>query len=354
MARNTALTPSIVEEAAHWWVTFHEGDASPAEHREFAEWVARSPERVEAYLRAAQLEHTLKKSDIDWPATPIEVLVSEAKASRRDELEIRRGPAAPAESRTWFAPGNFAPRRFAFGFAAVCLCVGVSVWFMLMRPLELQTRLGEQRSVMLADGTRVTLNTATKVEIVLREKQRLARLLEGEALFEVAHDDARPFEVTTERATFKDVGTQFDVDRRSDHTTITVVEGRVQVASSDRPGDAGATILSAADQLVIGPAGASNLKHDVNVKAAMSWLQQRLVFERRTLGDVAAEFNRYNPDKIQIESAELRDQAITGVFQSNAVGSFISFLEDVPGVQVRDDPKGNHHVTFDGTAPPVK
>jgi transmembrane sensor len=352
MARNSALTPSIVEEAAHWWITFHGGDASPAEHREFAEWVARSPERVEAYLRAAQLEHTLKKSVIDWPATPTEVLISEAKASRRDELEIRRGPSAPPESR--LAPGSFAPRRFAFGLAAVCLCVAVSVWFMLTRPLELQTKLGEQRSVMLADGTRVTLNTATKVEIVLRKNQRLARLLEGEALFEVAHDEARPFEVTTERATFKDVGTQFDVDRRADRTTITVVEGRVQVASSDRPGDAGATILSAADQMVIGPAGATDLKHDVNVKSATAWLQQRLVFERRTLGDVAAEFNRYNPDKIQIESAELRDQAVTGVFQSNAVGSFISFLEDVPGVQVRDDPKGNHHVTFDGTAPPAK
>jgi transmembrane sensor len=354
MARNTALTPSIVEEAAHWWVTFHEGDASPAEHREFAEWVARSPERVEAYLRAAQLEHTLKKSDIDWPATPIEVLVSEAKASRRDELEIRRGPAAPAESRTWFAPGNFAPRRFAFGFAAVCLCVGVSVWFMLMRPLELQTRLGEQRSVMLADGTRVTLNTATKVEIVLRKNLRVARLLEGEALFEVAHDDSRPFEVMTESATFKDVGTQFDVDRRADRTTITVVEGRVEVASSGQQSGAGPTLLSAADQMVIGASGAPELKHEVNVKAATSWLQQRLVFERRSLSEVAAEFNRYNPDKIEIESAELGNQAITGVFQSNAVGSFMSFLADVPGVQVRDDPKGNHHVSFDGAASPAK
>jgi transmembrane sensor len=354
MARNTALTPSIVEEAAHWWITFHEDNASPAEHREFAEWVARSPERVEAYLRAAQLEHTLKKSDIDWPATPTEVLVREAQASRQDELEIRREPSAPLESRNGFVPWKLAPRRLAFGLATVMLVIAGSVGYMLTRPLELQTKLGEQRSVLLADGSRVTLNTATKVEIVLRGKRRVARLLEGEALFEVAHDESRPFEVATENATFKDVGSQFDVDRRPDRTTITVVEGRVQAASSGQPGSVGSTMLSAADQLVIGPAGATELKHDVDVKAALAWMQHRLVFERRSLGEVAAEFNRYNPDKIRIESAELGDQAITGMFQSNGVGSFVSFLEGIPGVQVRDDAKGNHHVTFDSTPPPRK
>jgi transmembrane sensor len=354
MARNTALTPSIVEEAAHWWITFRSDDASPADHREFAEWVARSPERVEAYLRAAQLEHTLKKGDIAWPATPTEVLVREAKAFRRDELEIRRRPSAHLESRNWFAPGKLAPRRLAFGLAAVSLFVVGSVWFMLTRPLELQTKLGEQRSVLLADGSRVTLNTATKIEIVLRTKRRLARVLEGEAMFEVAHDASRPFEVETGSAMLEDLGTQFDVDRRADRTTITVIEGRVQIAPSGLPGSAGPTILSAADRLVIGSAGTSELEHEVNLKAATAWMQQRLVFERRPLSEVAAEFNRYNPDKILIESAELGNQAITGVFQSNGVGSFVSFLAGIPGVHVRDDPKGNHHVTFDGTIPPGK
>src|ERR1700722_18644102 len=103
MARATTITASIAEEAAHWWIVFHGDDASPADHREFAEWVARSPERVEAYLRAGQLEHTLKKGNIQWPAPPAEHLVREAKALPRDELQIRRERTVfvPEQSRSW-------------------------------------------------------------------------------------------------------------------------------------------------------------------------------------------------------------------------------------------------------------
>jgi ferric-dicitrate binding protein FerR (iron transport regulator) len=143
MARDTALPASIAEEAAHWWVVFHGDDASPADHREFADWVARSPERVEAYLRAGQLDHTLKKEDIQWPATPTEHLIREAKALPRDEFEIRRERTTfvAEQSRRWLTPP-----RLACGCVAAALIVAGSVWFKLTRPLELQTKLGEQRS----------------------------------------------------------------------------------------------------------------------------------------------------------------------------------------------------------------
>jgi transmembrane sensor len=349
MARDTALTTSIAEEAAHWWIVFHGDDASPADHREFAEWVARSPERVEAYLRAGQLEHNLKKGNIQWPATPAEHLVREAKALPRDELQIRRERTVfvPEQSRSWLTPS-----RLASGCVAVCLVAAGSVWFMLTGPLELQTKLGEQRSIVLADGSRVTLNTASKVEIVLQKHIRIARLLEGEALFEVSHDASRPFEVATDSATLRDVGTQFDVDQRPGRVSITVIDGRVAVVSSAGPTGAAPTLLSAADRLVIGPTGIGEVEHDVNIKTATAWTQHRLIFDRRPLGEVAAEFNRYNPDQIQIESADLRDQAITGVFQSNEVGSFVSFLAGIPGVQVSDGPNGNHVVTLADRTPP--
>jgi len=348
MPRDTALTRSIVEEAAYWWVVFHGEDASPADHREFAEWVARSPERVEAYIRVAQLEHSLNRGDIRWPATPTEVLVREANASPRDEFEIRRDQTVVElqRPRSWLR----AP-QLAGGIAAVCFIAALSIWFVSTRPLELQTKLGEQRSILLADGSRVTLNTATRVEVVLQKKLRYARILEGEALFEVTHDPSRPFEVATDSATLHDVGTQFDVDRRPNRTTITVVEGRVSVSSAGLSG-AGPTLLSAADQVVVGPAGVGRLEHDVNVKTVVAWTQHRLIFERRPLGEVAAEFNRYNSDQIQIDGPELRNQVISGVFESNGAASFVSFLSGIPGVRVRKDPDGTRVVTLDGKAPP--
>ena len=65
-----AESTTLAEDAANWWQVFHDGEASPAEHREFAEWVARSPQRVEAYLEVAQLHKALKGSPVRWPDTP--------------------------------------------------------------------------------------------------------------------------------------------------------------------------------------------------------------------------------------------------------------------------------------------
>jgi transmembrane sensor len=328
---------------------FHTDDASHADHQEFAAWIARSPERVEAYLRVAQLDHTLKATKIEWPTTSTDLLVREARTFPRDEFEVRRDQTAflPERSRR-----RFTPPRLASGFAAACLIAAGSLWITLTRPVELQTKLGEQRSVQLGDGSHVTLNSQTKVEIEMRNGRRLVRLLWGEALFEVNHDASHPFEVVTDRATLKDVGTEFDVDVRTDRTAITVIEGRVEVTPSNGSQSAGVTrpILSAADQLVIGPTGVGTLERDVNVRDAIAWTQHRLIFERRPLREVAAEFNRYNSDQIRIESADLGDQRITGVFASNGVRSFVSFLAGIPGVQVRDDHDGNHVVTVDGSA----
>jgi transmembrane sensor len=353
MARDSVVTPSIMEEATNWWVVFHSDDASPADHQEFAAWVGRSPERVEAYLRVAQLDHTLKASKIEWPATPTGLLVREARTFPRDEFELRRDQTVfvPERSRGWFTPP-----RLASGFAAACLVAAGLVWIMLPRPVELQTKLGEQRSVQLEDGSHVTLNTKTEVEIEISKGRRLARLVQGEALFEVNHEASRPFEVVTDRATLKDVGTQFDVDQRADRTTVTVIEGRVAVMPANESQSAGVTlpIVSAADRLVIGPSGLGKVEHDVNVRDAIAWTQHRLIFERRPLREVAAEFNRYNADQIRIESADLGDQTITGVFATNGVRSFVSFLGGIPGAQVRDDRDGNHVVTVDGGAPTSK
>ena len=65
-------TTPVTEQASNWWVLLNEGDATAADHRTFAEWVARSPERVEAYLQAACLGRALRSRRMRWPDTPVE------------------------------------------------------------------------------------------------------------------------------------------------------------------------------------------------------------------------------------------------------------------------------------------
>src|SRR3569833_2599309 len=73
-------TTSITEQASAWWILLNHGDATPADHHAFGEWVARSPERVEALLQTARLTRALQSPDLHWPDTPVETLLREARS----------------------------------------------------------------------------------------------------------------------------------------------------------------------------------------------------------------------------------------------------------------------------------
>ena len=356
MASDMDSAASILEQASHWWVVLNSEGASSADQRDFGEWVARSPQRVEAYLETARLAKALKSPDLRWPSTPAEVLIREAKASPPDAL-----PLAPRrfESARDARQERYSFRaRLAFGTAAILLMALASAWLISEQPQLYKTAIGEQRSILLADGSRVTLNTASTIEVTLRKDRRLVRLIEGEALFDVAHNAVRPFEVRTGRAVLSDVGTQFNVDVRSNGTTVTVIEGKVAVDSeaiaenfgSSEPSGArernhGPLILEANDRVVITDAGVGSEQHGVSTANAVAWTQRQLIFEHRPLSEVAEEFNRYNQDHIEIESADLQREEVTGVFQAKDPQSFVAFLSSIPGVEIRTGAGGAHIVT---------
>ena len=347
---------SVLEQASHWWELLHSDGASNSDHREFGEWVARSPERVAAYLQTARLVKAIKSPRVIWPSTPAEVLIREAKSSPETVLPFSTAQvAAPVDRRG----ARQSHRRLAWATAAGAAHVGVGlVLFMLRTPQEFRTALGEQRSLLLGDGSRVTLNTASTIEVNLHNGRREVRLVQGEALFEVAHDAARPFVVRAGNAQLKDVGTQFNVDMHSNGTTVTVVEGRVVVDSPEARTIAGAQadnssrgtveplILGANDRVLVTLMRAS-ARHSAasTSRHPVAWTQRQLVFEHRPLGEVAEEFNRYNRDRIEIDSAELKGQEVTGVFEAKDPASFMAFFSSsIPGVEIRQGANGTHIV----------
>jgi ferric-dicitrate binding protein FerR (iron transport regulator) len=337
-------TTPITEQASRWWVLLNEGSATPADCRAFGEWVSRSPERVEAYLQAARLTLALKSHKTRWPDTPIDDLVRAARAAPSEVVGLPSAPSGskgetrdslPAFSR-WFRLARLRGPIIAT-MAVASVAVLVTGLYFYVAPLRLQTGVGEQRSVVLGDGSLVTLNTSSSIEVQMAKDRRTVTLLAGEALFEVAHDARRPFDVTTADTTVRAVGTQFDVDRRAASTTVTVVEGRVAVYSTPDGAQRGGQTtqpLGAGEQLTLAPRSAHKPVR-ADVATAIAWTQRKLIFEHRQLGEVAAEFNRYNRQVIEIQSAELRNQEVTGVFQANDPGSFLTFLSRLPGVTIQ-------------------
>jgi transmembrane sensor len=347
-------TAPMTEQASHWWVTLNTGPASTAEHRAFGEWVARSPERIEAFLQTAQLTKALKSKKLPWPDTPVEVLAREVKEGA-DIMQLREvSPRPPALSE---GESNSQRRMrkpaLLLASAASVLALVAGMWVWVNHADRYETAVGEQRSVVLRDGSLITLNTDSGVEVEFERNHRLIRLLSGEALFQVAKDSTRPFDVVVGDTTVRAIGTQFNIDKRALSTTVTVVEGTVAVAENPHSASSaqlrnpapsqgeGApqgrmrmTYLSAGQQLTVAARKpVQSVPQSVNLATATAWTQRRLVFDHRPLGEVAEEFNRYNAQAIQIESAQLRRQEVTGVFQANDPDSFLDFVANIPGVK---------------------
>jgi transmembrane sensor len=345
---NEELT-SISQQAAHWWVVLHNANPTASEKREFVEWVTRAPECVEACLRVALVHATASRAEVRWPETSAEELVRDALAAPGDSVvPLRLHVPWKREEKCEEEPRRPALRWAAALSVSVILAASLSWWFMLARTEQFQTKVGEQHSVVLADGSRVTLNTASKIEVRLRAGHRDVELLQGEALFEVAHDAWRPFDVYAGNVVVRAVGTRFDIDRRATRTAVTVVEGRVaMIAAGSRTG--ALPVLSARDRVIVDSDGPSVLEHDVNLTETTAWMQHQLVFHHRPLGEVADEFNRYNVGRIEIRSPSLREQEVTGTFRSNDVASFIAVLAGIPGAHVVDVGAGGYIVTSDGS-----
>jgi transmembrane sensor len=339
---------SIAEQAAQWWVTLNGGEEiSASTQREFGAWVTQAPEFIAAYLRTALLMKAVKSRKIRWPETPAEELIREAKASTGQGVvhELPRRDATPS----YLPERKFHGRPFVVAFATMVLAALGIVWFMAASPEEFRTRFGERRSLLLSDGSRIGLNTESRIHVRLSDNRRLVVLDSGEALFQVSHDSRRPFEVKVGKVLLRAVGTEFNVDLRKTGTTVTVVEGRVLAtpewpASQAQQGSSRPLLLGARDRLVFTDSGWGEPQHGVDPRATVAWTENKLIFERTPLGEVAEQFNRYNRQHIRIEGAKLQRQQVSGVFQCDDPTSFLAFLANEPGMRVYDGPDNTHIV----------
>jgi transmembrane sensor len=352
-SNNGTSSGSLSEEAAYWWIVLHEKSCTPADREAFAKWVRRSPERVEAFLCMSMLSSALKSPDLQWLDTPADELVRQARAPSAQIIPLYRR-ILPAT-----APGytisllRRASVLASVAFAAL-LVVLVAVWLTPPGSRSYRTVLGEQRSVVLEDGSIITMNTSSEIEIDYSRERRLVRLNQGEALFEVSHDPQRPFDVVVDDVIVRAVGTKFNVDRRERRTTVSVVEGTVKVMpempstsnGSARLDESAARIVNAAQRIVLNGATLGVPEHIPDLSPLTAWTRRQLVFENRPVSEVAAEFNRYNRRQIVIRSPGLNQREITGVFQANDSYPFLVFILQIPGVHVDTVAEGNYVVTM--------
>ncbi len=222
-----------------------------------------------------------------------------------------------------FTPVPAFPRRrlLQWGSAiAAILLVGVGgSWQVLRQRGRFSTGKGETKVVALQDGSVVTLNTASEIQVHYSENLRAVELVQGEALFDVAKNKTRPFVVSAGDTNVRAIGTSFTV-RRLEAAPIQVLvrEGVVEVF---KPAAGSAPVRVAANSMAVAPedvaAGIAAKPVPVaQVHRQMAWQTGQIAFEGESLAEAAAEFARYSDTRIVIQDPALAREEIAGLFKA--------------------------------------
>lgn len=255
----------------------------------------------------------------------------------------------------WLKEAEASPRRFnrvwAAAAAVVVLAIGLSAgsWLLHFSGTHYQTQVGEQRDVILPDGSKVTLNTDTVLAVRYSEKRRYIVLKRGEALFAVKHDTHRPFDVAAGNTLTRALGTEFNVDMRSSKVTVSVLEGVVRVAAAnvansgtdgiDKSGDAGGMGLRPVAALAKGQALEFHtqdwrvLEEKADLRRIDAWRTRRLEFSDTPLSEAVEEFNRYSTTRVTLGTPELGTVRVSGVFRIGDADGFLFSLQEALHVQ---------------------
>jgi transmembrane sensor len=279
------------EAAVIWLLRLAGGPASPETLAEFDAWLQESALHGEAYGKA---EAAFVESR---PAhTPVRIL----GAGRRIVGETR------------------ATRVRRLAMVATLLAAGIAGFWFFQAPGDgtYRTAAGQTRRLALPDGSVVELNGATTLSVRLAPDVRDIVLSQGQALFNVAKDPARPFRVHAGDRTIQAVGTSFDVEHSDTAVEVVVAEGAVVV--SDRgvqapptTGTSDSATLQPGQAVTYRPAAPLSRPRQVPATSVGSWRQKMLSYEDAPLSLVIASLSRYYPGTYRLDDPKLADFRVT-------------------------------------------
>lgn len=274
----------IIAEAADWLVRLQEKPFTADEQTQLEDWCARSPQHQHAWQAAQSLTGSLH-------GLPNQVAMS---VLNRDQLKRRTVIKMLTGIIVIPAGGWLATQQLP-----------VQSW-----TADLRTAAGEQKQLMLADGSQIMLNTRSAVEVLFSEQERRLQLISGEIRIRTAKDPAeRPFLVTTEQGQVRALGTVFSI--RVDHavTHVSVQEDAVEIITAD---GAAQQTLKAGQQSRF---SAQQIAPPQSLNAnSVAWTRGQLIADNDKLANVISEIARYRSGWLRCDPV-VADLRLSGVFQ---------------------------------------
>lgn len=282
---NKPVSARVLDAAIAWQLRLDSGSGSAEEQAEFAHWHGASEEHARAWMQLGMLDQRFNAA-----AGPARQALLQSRATLRQRV-----------------------RKVGSGLASVVLVAGLLSWVSTYQSLgywlaDQRTATGEQRSLRLTDGTLISLNTHSAVDIRFDGKERLIVLHEGEISIETGHKDDRPFVVATEDGRMRALGTRFLVKVEDQGTRLSVLQSAVAAKPQDSGDEQilreGQQVLMSHDRL--GQIAGLNIGAD-------AWTRGMLVVDNVRLEDLIEELGRYRSGYLGV-APEVADLRITGSF----------------------------------------
>ena len=301
--RNPSASDRALAEAAVWIARLHGPDRTQAVESGWSDWFRANPDHATAWEIVSDTWNRTHDIPVALVHPPV---------------RLRRSPSRFVSK--WTLLMVAAAASVVAGWAVVFFGRGL-----------VTTAVGEQKTLNLSDGTRIELNTATRLAVKYDANTRLVELKAGEAYFSVAHE-LRPFVVIAGLRKVVAIGTSFTVRRdqsADDSVTVTLIEGRVAVAAAGAPdiplhqAIAEVTVLNAGERLQV--RRHASIKIDTpSMDRATGWMRGQLIFDHTPLDEAVEELNRYSVTRISLASAETGQIPVSGTFR---VSDSVSFAE---------------------------
>ncbi|WP_406232011.1 FecR family protein [Isoptericola jiangsuensis] len=335
-------------EAAGWMVRLQDG-LTAAEQAELGHWLARDPGHAQALAR---LQGTWERLE-QLPAADVAALKAglstpPSPASGGARRRRRSSPTSSAHRAGSPVIGRVIPRAAA---AVVAFAALGSAWFgwnhWQRQPTFEQsfaTGRGEQREVLLPDGSTLWLDTATHADVSLYRTRREVRLSGGQVFFAVHPDPQHPFDVLTANTRVTVVGTHFSVRHTGSgiggdgNVSVAVEEGHVRVAKAQDAGTASPAVDLLAGQSVVVDLGGE--PGPVGNEVDTAWREGRISFNGTRLDEALAEFERYGDTGLVIRDPAVAALKVQGSFNLRRVSAFARALPQV--LPVRLDARDGH------------
>lgn len=337
-------TSAIEAEAAAWVARFDAGDVSAKDQADFQDWLNRS-----ALHRDAIAEFGNLWSEMDGLAG----LTGSGHVAQN--VGVRENhPRRLVRAASWLA-----------ACAASVIAVAGGAVLLQPRPHDAakieahipdsfvaETAIGHQKRIALADGTKVILNTNSRLAVHFTGARRDVHLLRGEAYFEVVHNKARPFTVYANNYVVRDIGTAFDVHLSSKGLVeVGVTKGCVEVGPSNGARDfipaKGVGVIRAGHNIVLGEKIEVPTPVSIpDMGRKLAWRQGELIYTGQPLHEVLADVSRYSDIKIDLADPALADLPVGGAFRTDQIGAIFAALENNFGI--RAEWIDAQHVRFTG------